>query len=110
MKDVQSDVFDFEPDDNLGIESSSYDATVSASEGRALSQAFQSNRASYHSNITEHSQDGFQSNRHSVTSGGYDESLVVSQYSLGGQGEGLDANRNSFHSNGTTYQTEAEIT
>ena len=91
MRDVQGDVFDFEPDDDLGIDSNGYNVTVTADEGRELSQAFQ--RHSYHSNTGKNvedyeSQKGYHSNRSSYhsTNNGY-------------QGDGSEVNRSSFHGN-----------
>lgn len=57
MKDVQIENYDFEPDDEFGIDSTGYNATVTENEGRQLSQAFHSNRNSYHSNTAMDSEE-----------------------------------------------------
>lgn len=48
MKDLRP--YDFEPEDERGIYSNGYEETVTAEDGRALAQAFHSNRNSYTSN------------------------------------------------------------
>lgn len=88
MRDVQADNFDFEPDDDLGIDSNGYNATVTAIEGRELSQAFHSNRNSYNSKTAKDNDENdvpqdFNSNR---------ASFVSTSHSF----HGNDANRSSF--------------
>lgn len=50
MTDMQANPYDFEPEEDLGIDSNGYEMTVNSTDGRALSQAFHSNRTSYPSN------------------------------------------------------------
>jgi len=50
LRDIPTSAYDFEPEDEFGLDSNVYEVTVNASDGRALSQAFHSNRTSYTSN------------------------------------------------------------
>ncbi|XP_052783647.1 glycerophosphodiester phosphodiesterase domain-containing protein 5-like [Mya arenaria] len=125
MKDMPNEMFEFEPehDADLGIDSTSYEATVNASEGQALAQSFRSNRASCHSNneVFYSINNVDTRNRESLVSEGDNEVFLNGK------------NRNSFHTleNGdvterslkrgqfkntgtatstNTYQSESEMT
>ncbi|WAR27532.1 GDPD4-like protein, partial [Mya arenaria] len=89
MKDMPNEMFEFEPehDADLGIDSTSYEATVNASEGQALAQSFRSNRASCHSNneVFYSINNVDTRNRESLVSEGDNEVFLNGK------------NRNSFH-------------
>lgn len=105
MKEVQADTYDFEPDDDFGIDSNGYNVTVTESEGRELSQAFHSNRASYHSNTTADIEDDeltqtFHNNRNSFHDGEDNRTSFHDNNSednrLRFHGDGGESNRSSF--------------
>ncbi|KAL4220460.1 hypothetical protein ACF0H5_020860 [Mactra antiquata] len=56
MRDVHVDPYDFEPDDDVGIDSNGYNVTVNENEGRELAQSF-------------HSQDSARNERNSIKDG-----------------------------------------
>ena len=97
MKNVPSNIYDFEPDEDIGISSNGYDATITLEDGRVLAQAFQRNRASYLSNVSDGTSvtDTHDTNRNSYLGESPSEN-----------GDTYHSNRGSCHDN--MAQTEEE--